>query len=293
MTEVDAAIARKDESIEPFASGTVDLDTGIHVYYERYGSGTPIVLIAGTSCDHTFWSFQVPKYASAHEVILLDNRGAGRSSVVADVSSYSPAIMAGDVVALLDVLGVDAAHIAGHSLGSCIAQELALCHPDRVLSAQLHATWARSDQWLKQAFIGTTRYPLAQGDAQFTFKTAMMWMLSPQYLETRQPQRVADMVTRSFVKNPHLQANDGMLGHLWADEVHDTADRLSAVRVPVLVTAGEADYLIPARYGRAVANLIPDARIHVFEGDRSSHALPWEMEEEFTEVTSTFLEGLT
>jgi pimeloyl-ACP methyl ester carboxylesterase len=273
----------------PAAAGHADLATGVSLYYERHGSGTPLVLVAGTGCDHTFWRLQVPVYARDHEVILLDTRGAGQSTVVTDVDSYSPAVMADDVAGLLDALGIPAAHVAGHSLGSCIAQELVLRHPQRVLSAQLHATWARADLWLNRAFIGTTRYPLARGDLQATFKTVSMWMLSPEYLQTRQPERVAQAVTRTLVKNPHLQANEGMLGHLRADEVHDTTGRLAQIRVPTLVTAGEADLLIPARYGRAVADAIPQARWHLFTGSRATHACPWELEGDFTKVTSDFL----
>jgi pimeloyl-ACP methyl ester carboxylesterase len=84
-----------------------------------------------------------------------------------------------------------------------------------------------------------------------------------------------------------------MLGHLRADEVHDTLDRLAEIRVPVLVTAGEWDVLIPSRYGQEVAARIPGADFHVFPGERSSHAYPWEMEDEFNRVTSEFLERVS
>lgn len=275
--------------LQPTAFGHVEVKTGVSLYYERHGSGPPLVLVAGTGCDHTFWRLQVPVYLEDHEVILLDTRGAGRSSVVTDVESYSPAVMADDVAGLLEALGIPAAHVAGHSLGSCIAQELVLRHPERVLSAQMHATWARADLWLNRAFIGTTRYPLALGDLQTTFKTVTMWMLSAEYLQTRLPERVAETVTKTLVKNPHLQPNEGMLGHLRADEVHDTADRLGQIRLPTLVTAGEADLLIPARYGKTVADAIPRARWHLFTGSRATHAYPWELEDSFNEVTRSFL----
>lgn len=269
-------------------SGTVELPTGISLYYERYGSGTPVVLVPGTGCDHTFWQLQIPVYAEEHDVIALDTRGGGRSTIPTDVDSYSAELMAQDVIALLDALDIGQAHIAGHSLGSCIAQHVALLDQSRVRSLQLHATWAKPDRWLSQAFIGTTRYPLALGDLQATFKAVTMWMLSPEYLETRRPQRVADVVTSTFITNPYLQANEGMLGHLHADDVHDTSERLGEIRVPTLVTAGAADVLIPPRYGQRVAELIPGAAYHEFPGERSSHAYPWELEDEFTAITTEF-----
>jgi pimeloyl-ACP methyl ester carboxylesterase len=275
--------------LEPTDSGSVEVPSGVRLYYERHGSGPPLVLIAGTGCDHVFWTLQVPAYTERYEVILLDHRGSGRSDAPADVDSYTSAALADDVDALLEHLGIAAAHVAGHSLGSCVAQELALRHPNRVLSLQLHATWGRADPWLQRAFIGTTRYPLERGDLQGTFKVVTMWMLSPVYLRTWQPQRVADIVTATFIKNPHLRADAGMLGHLHADEVHDTLDRLRQIEAPVLVTAGEWDVLIPPRYGEEVAAAIPGSELHIFPGERSSHAYPWEMETEFNDVTNAFL----
>jgi pimeloyl-ACP methyl ester carboxylesterase len=292
MTDVGAGTPPGVTLPEPTQSGRAELPSGVNLYYERHGSGVPLVLIAGTGCDHLFWARQVLHYAGQHEVILLDHRGAGQSDAPSDVESYTPAVMADDVDALLNVLGVESAHVAGHSLGSCISQELALRHPSRVLSLQLHATWGRADVWLRRAFIGTTRYPLEHGDLQATFKAVTMWMLSPIYLDTWEPPRVAEMVTTAFIKNPNLRADEGMLGHLRADEVHDTLERLADIRVPTLVTAGEADVLIPPRYGEKVAERVPGAEFHLFRGKRSSHAYPWEMEEEFNRVTADFLEGV-
>jgi pimeloyl-ACP methyl ester carboxylesterase len=268
------------------------ISRGITLYYEQSGAGDPLVLIAGTGCDHEYWRLQETEYAKDREVILLDTRGAGQSTVVRDPDTYTPAVMADDVAELVRHLGHDRVDVAGHSLGSCIAQQLALRHPSLVRSVQLHATWAFADAWLSRAFIGTTQYPLALGDLQMTFRTVSMWMLSPEYLATWQPPTVAEMVNRCLVRNEHMQANEGMLGHLHADKVHDTREQLAAITAPTLVTAGEADLLIPARYGKEVASLIPGARYHEFAGPRSSHAYNWELVEEFNRVTSEFLRSV-
>jgi pimeloyl-ACP methyl ester carboxylesterase len=73
-------------------------------------------------------------------------RGAGRSTVYPDQQSYSSAAMADDVASLLEALDLGPAHVVGHSLGSCIAQQLAILHPDALATAQLHATWALRDR---------------------------------------------------------------------------------------------------------------------------------------------------
>lgn len=265
------------------------LSTGVTLHAEVSGSGDPVLLIPGTGCDHRFWELQAREYAKHWTVVAIDARGSGRSTVPNDVETYSSEVMADDVAALLRHLDLGPAHLAGHSLGSCVAQQVAIRHPDVVRSLQLHATWARADEWLKRAFIGTTRYPLERGDNHATFRTVMMWMLSASYLETRQPDHVAEMVRYCFIDNPHLQANEGMLGHLHADAIHDTREALPDVAVPTLVTAGEMDYLIPARYGAETTDLIPGATWHLFEGERSTHGLNWEMVDDFNRVTLEFM----
>ena len=270
----------------------VTLPTGVRIAYEVAGQGDPLLLIHGTGCDRTFWRLQVPAYSEHWQVISVNMRGSGRSDVVSDISSYTSELMADDIAALLDHLSSGPAHVSGHSLGSCVAQQMALRHPSSVRSLQLHATWGRADTWLRRAFIGTTQYPLGHGDLQATFKTVMMWMMSPDYLETWQPATVAEMVRRCFIDNPHLQANEGMLGHLHADAAHDCLATLPTIGVPTLVTAGEADVLIPRRYGEAVAGLIPGAQFQLFCGPRASHAFNWELEHEFMIVTTRFLSQL-
>jgi pimeloyl-ACP methyl ester carboxylesterase len=267
-----------------------DLPTGVRLYHESEGTGDPIVLLHGTGCDNRFWKLQREAYAGTHRVITVDMRGSGRSDVPTDPTTYTSEVMADDVAALVTSLALEPVHLAGHSLGSCVAQQVAIRHPHLVRSLQLHATWAHADAWLQRAFIGTTRYPLELGDLHATFRTVMMWMLSPEYLTTRGPEQVAAMVRHCFIDNPHQQANQGMLGHLHADEAHDTRALLAQLRVPVLVTAGEQDYLIPARYGVEVAELIDHAELHLFNGPRSSHGVNWEIAAEFNDVTMAFME---
>jgi len=108
---------------------------GIDSNYVEAGSGDPLLMIMGFGGDHLAWAFQVPVFSAKYRVITFDNRGAGQSSVP-DVA-YSTRMMADDAVGLLDVLGVERAHVRGASMGGLIAQEVALNHPRRVRSLQL------------------------------------------------------------------------------------------------------------------------------------------------------------
>src|SRR6516225_3192747 len=105
---------------------------GINLFYKVEGSGEPVLLLAGFACDHTHWALVKQALVRNYLVIRLDNRGAGKSD--APDQPYSIRQMADDTVALLDYLGVKQTHVAGHSMGGRIAQELVLTYPKRARS---------------------------------------------------------------------------------------------------------------------------------------------------------------
>ncbi len=96
---------------------------GLDLYYELHGQGDPLVLIAGFTCDHTFWEGILGKLAKQFQVLIFDNRGAGRSSCP-DLP-YTVDDMALDAIALIESLQLKKPHLLGHSLGGCVAQAIA------------------------------------------------------------------------------------------------------------------------------------------------------------------------
>jgi pimeloyl-ACP methyl ester carboxylesterase len=113
-------------------TGYADVN-GLHLYYETTGSGTPVVLLHGGMLNIELgFPDLVPELAPRHQVIAVELQGHGRT---ADIDrEITPASSASDVVGLLDHLGLERAHVVGHSMGAAVAIELAVSHPDRVLS---------------------------------------------------------------------------------------------------------------------------------------------------------------
>lgn len=264
------------------------LHTGVSLHYELTGSGEPVLLIMGTGADHSLWDVTVQAYSDRFQVITYDNRGTGQSDTPPDAESYTMRVLADDAAALLDAMGIERVHVSGLSLGSTVAQELAIKHPDRVISLQLHSTWGRTDEWLRRLFDGMA-YPVERDDLAAFVRTAFMWVMSPTYLNER-PDEV-DRIERAYLlENPHPPSKAGLLGHLHADRTHDALDRLAQIRVPTLITSGEMDWQIPTRYGREVQARIPGSQMHVFTGPHSSHMVYMEMADEFNVLTRAFLE---
>lgn len=112
-----------------------DFQSGdVKIHYAVQGSGTPVVLIHGLlSSAQMNWTLPGTTAAVArnHKVIAIDCRGHGMSDKPTDESAYGVP-MVQDVVALLDHLGIQKAHIAGYSMGGMISLKLAVLHPERV-----------------------------------------------------------------------------------------------------------------------------------------------------------------
>jgi 3-oxoadipate enol-lactonase len=117
---------------------------GIDVFYEVQGAGEPLLLIAGFASDHMIWSKAVAGLARHYRVLVFDNRGVGQTSGAHTVLSIRQ--MAEDAAGLLDAVELNPAHVAGHSMGGLIAQELALAHPEQVRTLTLLSSCAQLDE---------------------------------------------------------------------------------------------------------------------------------------------------
>jgi pimeloyl-ACP methyl ester carboxylesterase len=114
---------------------------GVEIAFLDQGEGEPIVLVHGFASNKEVnwvapgWTATLTR--SGRRVIALDNRGHGASAKLYEPAAYHSQIMAGDVRALLDHLGLPRADVMGYSMGARITAYLALAHPDRVRSAML------------------------------------------------------------------------------------------------------------------------------------------------------------
>jgi pimeloyl-ACP methyl ester carboxylesterase len=132
---------------------------GADLFYRAEGAGEPVLLIAGFTCDLTIWDAVVPFLCDRFLVIRFDNRGIGKSRSSpknrGDLNGLTITGMADDSAALLGSLGIERAHIVGHSMGGQIAQELALRARSRVATLAHLSCWARPDarfDWLIRLF---------------------------------------------------------------------------------------------------------------------------------------------
>lgn len=256
---------------------------GIDLHYIEAGGGDPLLLIMGFGGDHLAWAFQTPVFAQQYRVIAFDNRGAGQSAVP-DVP-YTTRMMADDAVGLLDHLEIERAHVLGVSMGGMIAQELALNHPRRVRSLQLHCTLARPDRYM-HAVIENWRVVRSNVTPEEWMRIVALWLFSPVTYAER-PEFV-EIVIQTGIANPHPFTLTGFVRQGDAVRTHDTLDRLGKLGAPVLVSVGDDDILVPARFSRTLAAAIPGATLQTLDG--AGHCHFWERPDAFNAMCLQFLE---
>lgn len=223
-------------------SGYADVN-GLHMYYEEHGEGSPLVLLHGgmLSIELSFASL-IPDLARRHRVIGVELQGHGRT---ADIDrTITPANLASDVVALLGHLGIDRAHVLGHSMGAGAALELAVSYPDRVRSVVPMSASVRPDGMhedltdpAKQAT--STRMPTAQdfADMQRTYAR-----LSPH------PERFTEFLTTLSTSAADLRG--------WSDA------QLAGITAPTLLVIGDRDFTT-VEHAAVMLKLIPGAELAV------------------------------
>lgn len=250
---------------------------GVNINYRVEGQGEPLVMIMGFSATRSGWIRQIPFFKKYYRVITLDNRGVGKSDK--PPGPYTTRIMADDTLGLMDLLGIEKAHVMGVSMGGMIAQELAINYPQRVMKLILACTYASQDETsgdtLEQAeFLQPTPGEKASAMIGLAFNKPLYRFIFG----------VLAKVQTRFVGN---STSVGIAGQSEACRKHNTLERLPLITAPTLVIVGTGDRIIKPVSSEVIAGRIPNARLVRVEG--GSHCFSFEMKNEFNREVLNFL----
>ncbi|HEU4493883.1 MAG TPA: alpha/beta hydrolase [Rubrobacteraceae bacterium] len=258
------------------------IDTGdIELWTERRGRGPAVLLIAGLGDPAEAWQSQLDGLSESYLVSAFDNRGVGRTPLP-ERQPLSACTMADDAAALLRALEIPSAHVAGYSMGSAIAQEMALRHPELVRSLVLVSTYARPDAlWRSQLDFWRWLPEVAPSERAF-FEGFFTWVYTPR----AHADGTVDQLVEEALAFPHKQSVEAFQAQVDVCLAHDTVDRLPKIAAPTLVLSGELDIILPPRFGRSVAAAIPNARFEAMAGE--AHQPFQEVPEEFNARVEDF-----
>jgi pimeloyl-ACP methyl ester carboxylesterase len=209
---------------------------GVELWVERQGQGPDVLLIAGLGDPAEAWQPQLDGLADRYRLTAFDNRGAGRTPL--PEGPLSAAAMADDAAALMRALEVPRAHVAGFSMGSAIAQELALRHPELVRSVVLMSTYDRPDALFRSQLNFWRWLPEVAPSERAFFEAFFTWVYTPR----AHGDGSVDQIVEEALAFPHQQSLEAFQAQVDVCLAHDTTDRARISRpesIEVTMTAPE------------------------------------------------------
>jgi pimeloyl-ACP methyl ester carboxylesterase len=255
---------------------------GGRLYVEEHGSGgAPLLLIQGLGYSMWAWRYQLGAFD--RRTVAFDNRGAGRSSK--EPGPFSMEQFADDAVAVLDALGIDAAHVLGLSMGGFVAQVMALRSPDRVRSLVLVGTGPGGPEHLPVPAETLRIWLENAGPPPEEYAERTMYLsFSPGWSEAN-PEPYAELLA-ARLEHPTPP-------ECWRAQFEATTPYVrdgvpvENIAVPVLVVHGDADRIVPVEDGRLIARRIPGAELVELPG--RGHVVQLESPDELNRIVADFL----
>ncbi len=301
MTSFSAASPQNPPAVAVSEEMFAPVSSDVEICYQTFGSvdGDPLLLVMGLGGPMIWWDedFCTRLAEAGFHVIRYDNRDTGRSSRIAarvgraqlvrafstgrGSAPYSISDLAADGLALLDHLGIEAAHVAGVSMGGMIAQTMAIEAPARVLSLTsiMSTTGRRTVGWQSPDLLPTLIAPRRGGKEAYIATNAVVWGMigSPDFPTDPDVlrQRGEDTFDRGV-------SASGVLRQMLAILTQPNRTlRLRTLQMPTLVIHGMADKMVHVSGGRATASAIPGAELVLVDG--MGHDLPTDLYESFVD----------
>jgi non-heme chloroperoxidase len=239
-------------------------------------TGVPVVMLHGATDSWRSFEHVLPHLPDDIRAIAVTQRGHGDAPK--PESGYLIEDLAGDVVGLLDELDVERAIVVGHSMGSWVARQIAIDHPDRVDGLVLAGSFRCSlvgdaEAAAEMRELADVPDPVTDEIARDFQESTLASPIAPELL---------DMFVDESLKLPAQVWRDLFLGFAEVDQT----EAIAGLAVPALLVWGDRDAFIPREVQDELVATLPDARLNVYEG--IGHAVHWEVPERFAAELTTF-----
>ena len=259
---------------------------GIRIYYESKGSGSPILFVHEFGGDYRSWTRQVDALSSDHRCITYSARGFWPSDAPDDETRYGQTQASGDLVALMDHLQLDAAHLVGTSMGSFTSLDVALANPGRVHSLTLVGNSsgprdaAERDHYRKTWIGEEVRLRETRGQAG----AVEVLRQDPAYQSFQQQDPDGWAVYAANLEQQPVHSAIHILKtlHWHRISLFDRLDRIRAFSKPVLLVTGDEDYYLVGETNRLLERTLPHCNHLNFE--QTGHLANIERSQRFNET---------
>lgn len=251
---------------------------GVRLAYRVDGPdhAPPLIMINSLGTDLRMWDPQMLLLGHAWQIIRYDCRGHGASDV--PTGDYTLEQLGHDLLALLDTLHIEQAHLCGLSLGGIVALWCAIMHPQRVTRLVLANTAARigtNESWY-------TRIDAVRSGGMASIRDAILARFLSQPFRQQHPETVQQLGEMVVATDPV-----GYIGACAALRDADLRELASTVRTPSLILAGALDESTPPSQAQELHAAIADSQLIVFS--ETAHLSNVERPQEFSEAVLSFL----
>jgi len=254
----------------------------IDIAYKVFGEGEPLVLIMGYGSAMDLWP---PRFldllSRSYKVVVFDNRGMGYST--APPGNFSIEEMADDAAGLLDALEIEQAHVLGWSMGSLVAQEVALRHPEKVDKLVLYAPNCGGAEAVQPAPEVLEELTNTSGTPEEVGMRLFGLLFPPEFLKEN-PEFYKEFPMPTEPSHPENMGRQAEAIAAW----NGSCDRLYQMDCPVLLVAGTDDVITPPENSLLMTERIPGSWLVRFEG--AGHGLMYQYPERLAIIVSAFLE---
>jgi pimeloyl-ACP methyl ester carboxylesterase len=218
-------------------------DDGVNLHYEETGAGAPIVFVHEFGGDHRSWEPQLRHFARRYRCIAYNARGYPPSDVPQDVERYSQARARDDILAVLDALELERAHIVGLSMGAFATLHFGLAHARRALSLTVaggaygsHPAHYRQFQQDSRANVERIRR-----EGMATFVSSYGVGPTRVQLQNKDPRSFAEYLAQFNEHSPLGSANTLLGVQSRRPSFYDLADALQRMTLPTLIMLGDEE----------------------------------------------------
>jgi pimeloyl-ACP methyl ester carboxylesterase len=250
----------------------------IEVGYKEFGSGKPLVMIIGLGSTMDRWPSKVLNELSKHyRVIVFDNRGMGYTS--APPGNFSILQFANDTAGFMAALNMKSAYVLGCSMGTCVAQELVLNHPEKVEKLILYASYYGGP---KSEGLNA----LMEANDSFLERISLLRLLIPPGWLLRHPRSLFNLPIP--IEGRPSQANLERQKEA-VKSWKGAYERLFMINKSTLILAGTDDVITPSKWSRVLARHIPGSQL--IEVKEWGHVLMYQFPDNFSRIVIDFLES--
>jgi pimeloyl-ACP methyl ester carboxylesterase len=219
-------------------------DDAVKLYYEETGAGAPMVFVHEFAADHRSWELQMRHFGQRYRCVTFGARGYPPSDVPEKPESYSQNRATDDILAVMDHLKIDKAHVVGLSMGGFATLHFGFRHPTRALSLVVAGVGYGAEKDQQAKFRGEVEVVARSLTTEGMEKFAAKYAYGPTRVqfENKDPRGFAQF-KKELAEHSALGSANTQLGvQAQRPSLYDLLDKMRAMTVPTLILTGDEDW---------------------------------------------------